>query len=88
MAHLQIKIYPNAPRNQVMGLYDGIWKIRICAPPVDGKANAKLIDFLSQLLGTAKSNVSVEKGHSARNKVLNVKGMDENTLISLLAGSR
>lgn len=50
-------------------------KLAITAPPVDGKANQAVIEFLAELLGVAKSSITIISGESGRNKVIAIRGM-------------
>lgn len=70
---LAIHIQPGAKRSQVAGLHGDALKIRIAAPPLEGRANAALEAFIAEALGTAKSNVSVVKGMQSREKLVAVK---------------
>jgi uncharacterized protein (TIGR00251 family) len=69
---LTLHIQPGAKRTEVAGLYGDALKIRLAAPPVDGKANAALISFLAERLGVAKTAVSLKSGQTSRRKVLEV----------------
>ena len=60
-------------------------KIRLAAPPVDGKANAALIDFVANFLKIPKSRVDIKSGHSARRKVLEIDGSSAAQIHSLLS---
>jgi uncharacterized protein (TIGR00251 family) len=73
---LAVKVTPNAGRNEVSGLKDGVWLIKIGAPPDKGKANKELVDFLSARLGVKKSAVLIIKGQNSRNKVLIIEGLN------------
>lgn len=66
--HLQ----PGARKTEFAGLHDGRIKIRINAPPVDGKANLLLIQFLSKLFGVARRQVVIESGELSRKKRVRV----------------
>lgn len=55
-----------------MGLHNNSVKIRITAPPVDGKANAHLIKFLAKVFGVSKSSVIIASGESGRHKVVRI----------------
>lgn len=48
---ISLRVYPNAVKNEVMGITNGVLQVRVSAPPVKGKANKELIDFLSRILG-------------------------------------
>jgi uncharacterized protein (TIGR00251 family) len=71
---LNLKISPNARVNEVVGIQEGIISIKIKAPPVEGKANIELIGYLSNLLDIPKSNVDIIRGHTSRNKTVEVVG--------------
>lgn len=69
---LRLVLQPKATRDQIVGLHNEELKIAITAPPVDGKANAHLIKFLSKAFKTSKSNVVLEKGELARHKQVRI----------------
>jgi len=69
---LTLHIQPGAKKTEVAGLYGDSLKIKLAAPPVDGKANAALIIFVAERLGLAKSAVSLKSGQTSRRKVLAV----------------
>jgi len=72
---LRLHIQPGARRTEVAGPHGDALKIRLAAPPVDGKANACLIGFLADSLGVAKSGVELLSGASARTKRVRVAGV-------------
>ena len=65
---LAIHLQPGAARNMLAGTYGKRLKIRIAAPPVDGKANDHLIRFLAGLFGVPCSRVELLAGHGSRSK--------------------
>ena len=65
-------------------MHDGVLKIRLAAPPVDGAANAALIEFVAERLGLAKSRVRLVSGTSSRRKVLEIEGVDAATVARAL----
>lgn len=65
-------------------MHDGAIKIRLAAPPVDGAANAALIEFVAERLGVAKSRVKLLSGASSRRKVLEIEGIDEASVAGAL----
>ena len=73
---VSVRVRPNAARNRIVKFQDGILYIRLAAPPVEGKANEALIKHLSDVLDVAKSNVSIEKGLTAKNKTVAITGID------------
>ncbi|MFO8101999.1 MAG: DUF167 domain-containing protein [Dehalococcoidia bacterium] len=67
---LKVQVQPNSRCNEILGFKDGILKVKISSPPVEGKANRALVDFLSKSLGIRKSDISIEKGETGRRKTL------------------
>jgi uncharacterized protein (TIGR00251 family) len=86
-AKISLRVYPNAARNEVAGFTDGVLRVKIAAPPVEGKANRELIAFLSQKLGVGRGCLTIIKGHTSRNKVIAIDGLSqEQVLRRLLPG--
>ncbi|MSQ72160.1 MAG: YggU family protein [Betaproteobacteria bacterium] len=85
---LSLHIQPGAKRSAVAGLHDGALKIRIAAPPVEGRANEALIAFIAAALGVTRRSVSVVRGESARRKTVLVAapGIDPGALLGPLRG--
>ncbi len=81
---LTLHIQPGAKKTEVAGLYGDALKIRLAAPPVDGKANAALIGFVADRLGVAKSAVSLKSGQTSRRKVLEVLAVSAGDVQRLL----
>ena len=69
---LSVRVQPKASKDEVVGEQEGALKIRITAPPVDGKANKQLIGFLSRIFRIPKSNIVLMSGESARIKRLRI----------------
>lgn len=67
--HLQ----PGARRSEFSGMHGERLKIRLNAPPVDGKANKQLIVFLSKAFGVAKNAIQIESGELSRQKRVRIK---------------
>ncbi|MCK9688463.1 DUF167 domain-containing protein [Scleromatobacter humisilvae] len=65
---LQLSVVPNARRTEVDRLHDGALRVRLAAPPIDGRANEALIAWLARSLGVAKRDVEVLRGESSRRK--------------------
>jgi len=71
---ISVRVVPNASRCEIVGLIDDVFKIKLDVPPVDGKANAKCVKFLSKLLGVSKSSVEIASGEKSRTKTLLIRG--------------
>lgn len=67
---LNVYIQPRASRDEIVGLHGNELKIRLTAPPVDGKANAQLIKFLAKTFGVNRSQIEILSGESSRHKRL------------------
>ncbi|HSW07858.1 DUF167 domain-containing protein [Aquabacterium sp.] len=67
---LDVSVSPNAKRTAADGLHDGALRVRLAAPPVDGKANQCLIDWLADELGCPKRAVTLLRGQTSRRKQL------------------
>ena len=73
---LTLHIQPGAKKTEITGLHGEALKIRLAAPPVDGKANAALIAFLAKACGVSKSAVELVSGDTCRAKRVRVSGAD------------
>ena len=85
-ATLTLHIQPGAKKTALAGLHGDALKIRLAAPPVDGKANAALIAFVAQRLDVARSAVTLKSGQTSRRKVLEVTDPPADTEQRLLPG--
>lgn len=65
---LNVHVQPRAGKDEIAGLHGDRLKIRVKAPPVDGKANRYLIDFLADVFGVAKRDVVLLAGETGRDK--------------------
>ena len=72
MAKFNIKVIPNAKQNKLVE-EPGRLKVYLTARAVDGKANAALIEFLSEHFGVRKSAVSIIRGLTSRGKVVEIR---------------
>ncbi len=69
---LSLHVQPGAKRTEVAGIHGGALKIRLAAPPVDGKANAELRRFLGDAFGVPIARVVLVRGESSRQKTVRV----------------
>jgi uncharacterized protein (TIGR00251 family) len=72
---LELLVQPRASRTRVAGEHDGRLKVQLAAPPVDGEANAALVEFLAGALGVRKGDVAVLRGETGRRKTVRVAGV-------------
>lgn len=69
------RVQPRASRSAVAGEYASALKLRIAAPPVDGKANDECRRFLAKVFGVGYSSVDIVSGDSSRDKIIRVRGI-------------
>ena len=81
---LSIYVQPRASKTEISGMHDGLLRIRLAAPPVDGAANTALVAFIAERLNIAKSRVRVVSGLASRRKVVRIEGMSENAVAAAL----
>lgn len=82
-----LHIQPGASRSECAGRHGDALKIRLAAPPVDGKANAALIAFVAARLGIARAAVTLKSGQTSRRKILLVEGSTPEALAGLAAST-
>ena len=82
---LALHIQPNARRTEFAGRHGEAMKLRLAAPPVDGKANAALVAFLADFCGVAKSAVVLVSGETSRAKRVRVVGAGPEAVARLRA---
>ena len=79
-AQFALRVQPRASRNAIVGVFssgtqgDAV-KLAITAPPVEGKANQAVIEFLAELFRVPKSSIAIVSGETGRNKVVAVRGL-------------
>jgi len=71
---LELLIQPRASRTRVVGEHDGRLKLQLAAPPVDGEANAALVEFLASALRVRKADVAIARGDTGRRKTVRIAG--------------
>ena len=77
MKETLIKIYlqPKSSKNEIVGPYrDGI-KVKVTAPPIEGKANEALVRFLAKEFGISSSQIELVRGHHSQEKILRISGL-------------
>ena len=74
MTILRVKVKPGARVSELAQADDGTWLAKVKAPPVDGKANAALIELVAERFGVRRSQVTIKSGAGARIKLVEVRG--------------
>lgn len=75
-ATLRVRVVPNAKRTEIDCEFGSQLKIRLHAPPVDGKANKELTSFLAKRLGLKKKCVTIACGDKSRDKLVAISGLN------------
>lgn len=73
--NIQLHIQPGASKTELAGRHGDALKVRVAAPPADGRANRELIWYLAQILGVPRGHVAVIKGENGRRKTIAVRGV-------------
>jgi len=71
---LSLHVQPGAKRTEFAGVYGDALKIRLAAPPVDGKANTCLLAFLADFMKLPKRAVTLVNGDASRSKLVRIEG--------------
>ncbi len=74
---LTLHVQPGAKRTEVAGVHGDALKIRLAAPPVDGKANAALLRFLAAAFGVPQRAVTLVRGETSRQKTVRIEAPRE-----------
>jgi uncharacterized protein (TIGR00251 family) len=80
---LTLHIQPGAKKTEFAGRHGDALKIRLAAPPVDGKANEALVKFIATTLHLPKSSVMLKSGQTSRHKVLEITGATAESVTQL-----
>jgi uncharacterized protein len=77
---LQVKVVPRASRSEILSGEEGMLRLRITSPPVDGAANEEIVRFFSRLFGVSKSEVEIVSGQTSRSKRIRISGVDADAI--------
>ncbi len=79
---LKIRVQPRASRNQVDGCEGDTLRLRVTAPPTEGKANAGVIALLSRMLEISKSRIEIIRGHNSRDRIVSIRALTTPEVLS------
>jgi uncharacterized protein (TIGR00251 family) len=82
-----VRVQPRASKSGVAGELEGVLKIRLAAPPVEGQANEELIRLLAKLFNAPRQRIEILSGQASRNKVVSVSGISVDAAARVLAES-
>jgi uncharacterized protein (TIGR00251 family) len=83
-ARIPLRVQPSARTNELVGLRDGVLIVRVSAPAIEGRANESARRLVANRLRLPKSSVRIVRGHRSRDKVIEVDGLEQTTLLDLL----
>ena len=72
---LEVRVQPRASRTEFAGAMGDRLRVRLQAPPVDGRANAALVEFLAEAFDVPRARVTIEHGLSGRDKRVRIRGV-------------
>jgi hypothetical protein len=74
---IKVKVLPRSSRTEILGKENDVYRVKMTAPPVEGKANKALIALLAEKLGVPKRDIEITAGKKSRVKTVRVYGMSE-----------
>ena len=83
-ATFAVRVVPRAAKEGVAGYEGGVLRIRLNAPPVEGKANEALGRFLAKALGVSRGSVTLVAGEKGRSKIVRIEGMTPEAVLAAL----
>jgi len=84
---LKLRVSPGARRPGIGGRHGDAWKVRVSAPPEGGRANEAVLDLLADALDVSRGRLALVSGHSSRDKVVVLNGLDQAHSERLLAAA-
>jgi uncharacterized protein (TIGR00251 family) len=81
---IRIRVQPRASRTEIVGEHAGAIKLRVTAPPVDGKANEECRRFLAKLLKVGATSIEIISGDSSRDKVIRISNISARRVLEVL----
>ena len=80
-----MRVQPGAARDEVVGVMEGVLRVRVAAPPVKGRANAALVALMARAVGVSQGSIAILRGATGRTKVVAVEGLREEEVLERLA---
>jgi uncharacterized protein len=73
---VRLRVSPGSRKTELAGRHGEGWKVRVSAPPEDGRANDAVLELLAERVGLPRGALSIVSGHRARDKVVEMSGID------------
>jgi uncharacterized protein len=87
MTLIAVKVVPRAAKDEIVGWLEGALKVRVQAPPQDGRANRALEQLLAEALNLKKNAVTVASGHGSTRKRVDIAGLTHDEIVRRLGGA-
>lgn len=84
ISHIRVKVLPRSSRNEIFADQEDCYKVRLTAPPVEGKANRALVELLAKKLRIPKSHVEISSGKGSRFKTIRILGLSPKRIHAIL----
>jgi len=81
---IRVRAQPRAPRTEIIGEHDGALKMKLAAPPLNGKANEECRRFLAKLLDVSATSVEIISGETSRDKIVRIKNISARRVLEAL----
>jgi len=88
MASIRLRVTAGASRDAVAGWQDDVLRVRVAAPPQQGKANEAVLRLLATTLGVERRHLRIVRGQTSRDKLIEVDGLDQADIGARLGGQR
>jgi uncharacterized protein (TIGR00251 family) len=72
---VRLRVSPGSGRAEIVGRHGDGWKVRVTAPPEDGRANDAVVRLMAEKLALPLSSVTIVSGHGARDKIIELAGV-------------
>jgi len=83
----KVQVVPRSSRSEVAGEHNGLLRVRVSAPPVEGAANKELTQVLAKAFRVSRSAVNIVSGQNSRLKQVSIEGVSSSALSELLGGT-
>ena len=77
---VRLRVSPGAKSAHVVGRHGEAWKVRVAAPAEGGRANEAVVRLLAETLSLSRDDVTLVSGHGARDKIVQLSGLDSNQI--------
>jgi uncharacterized protein (TIGR00251 family) len=74
---VEVRVEPRSSKKGITGVLENVVKVKLTAAPVGGEANEQLIEVMSEATGARKSAIRIIRGHSSKNKVVEIRGISD-----------